>query len=71
MAAMNWQIIISDLINSGLTQVEIAQRAQIAQPTVSSLLRGSQVNCNWTIGNRLLEIHRRSTGRSYEHALRK
>lgn len=50
--------IIKELIDSGMTQSDIAQACSITQPYVSDLLTGRR-NCpNWVIGDALISLHK-------------
>ena len=56
---MNWQKIIIDLCDSGLTQQEIAAKAGCAQTTVSELASGKTADPRFSLGQRLLAIARK------------
>jgi transcriptional regulator with XRE-family HTH domain len=54
---MDWPNIIQDLIDSGMTQSEIAESCDTGQSHVSALLRGDRKNPNWPLGQRILDLH--------------
>ncbi len=56
---MDWTKIIAEILASGLTQVEVAERCNTHQGYVSGLLRGKKRNPCWAIGDKLLALHRR------------
>ena len=56
---MNWPSIIQDLIDSGLTQAQIAELALTGQSHISGLLRGERKQPGWALGDRLLALHRK------------
>lgn len=55
---MNWKTIISDLIDAGVRQIEIANFCETSQSYVSDLLNGKSKQPNWAIGDALLRLHR-------------
>lgn len=55
---MNWKQIIFDLRESGLTQVEIASRANVAQSAISELSSGKTTEPRFSTGQRLQKLHR-------------
>lgn len=53
-----WKDIVTALINSGLTQYEIAARVGISQPHVSDLANGHRgKRIGFELGNKLLALH--------------
>jgi predicted transcriptional regulator len=60
---MNWKTTIQDLIESGLTQNQIAEMAETGQSHISSLLRGDRKQPGWSLGDRLLSLHRERCGK--------
>lgn len=56
---MEWKKIISDLLNSGLTQAQIASETGVPQPTISALLNEKQKELNYLNGNRLVCFHQK------------
>lgn len=58
-ADMNWNTIIQDLLDAGLTQVSIAQECDTGQSHISALYRGDRKNPNWPLGQRLIDLHAR------------
>ena len=55
---MDWKIIIKELRATGLTQHEIAEACETGQSHVSSLARGARLEPRWSLGERLLRLHR-------------
>jgi transcriptional regulator with XRE-family HTH domain len=55
---MNWPSIIQNLIDSGLTQAQIAELVDTGQSHISGLLRGERKQPGWALGDRLLALHR-------------
>lgn len=54
-----WKEIIQELLNTGLTQGQIAERVQVTQTHISNLLhekRGKRLG--FEIGTRLIALHR-------------
>lgn len=60
---MDWKTLIQDLVASGLTQVEIANRVGCSQPTIAMLASGAQRDIRWTYGEKLRALHRKVMGR--------
>lgn len=60
---MTLQQIVADLLEGGMTQVEIAAACRCAQSTVSAIYRGENKNPGFELGRTLLEIHRRQSKR--------
>lgn len=60
---MDWKKLTQDLIASGLTQVEIANRVGCSQPTIAQLASGAQRDVRWTYGEKLRSLHRKVVGR--------
>ena len=54
---MNWQAIITALINAGLSQKEIGKHADCSQNTVWMLLHGKTTNPAYLTGQKLIELH--------------
>lgn len=59
---MNWPKLIQDLIDSGLTQVQIAESCQTGQSHISALLNGSRKCPNWALGEALRNLHAEKVG---------
>lgn len=55
---MDWKKIISDLVQAGLTQKEIGDKAGLKQASVSDLMNGNQKTVKWETGETLLAMHR-------------
>lgn len=63
LAPMDWKTIIQDLLDSGLTQVEIGRRVDCSQPTIAALASGAQKEVRWSTGDKLRRLHLRAVGR--------
>ncbi|HMV01519.1 MAG TPA: hypothetical protein PKD04_10575, partial [Rhodocyclaceae bacterium] len=55
---MDWTSIIQDLIDSGLTQAQIAKLALTGQSHISGLYRKERLNPSWPLGDRILSLHK-------------
>ncbi|WP_439606841.1 hypothetical protein [Hydrogenophaga sp.] len=55
---MNWQTLISDLANWGLTQVEIAKRCGCRQSRISELANGKSTSVGFELGAALSTLHK-------------
>lgn len=55
---MDFKKIIQDLIDSGMTQVEIKTECDCGQSTISDLLNGKIKNPGFAIGQRILVLHK-------------
>lgn len=53
----NWQQVLTELDQSGISQQEIAKFAGCSQPTISELARGLIREPKYSIGKRLIELH--------------
>jgi transcriptional regulator with XRE-family HTH domain len=53
-----WTKIITSLLDSGLTQQEIASRVGVAQASISDLKSGKTKQPNWQLGDDLLRLHK-------------
>jgi predicted transcriptional regulator len=56
---MDWKTLIRDLVNSGMSQAAIAMNIGVTQPTISGIVKGSQKDVRWSIGERLRALHAR------------
>lgn len=54
---MDWPQRITDIRNTGMTQVQIARHCGCSQTTVSLLLAGKTRNPSWLIGQALTALH--------------
>ena len=61
--SMDWKTLIQDLLDSGLTQVEIGRRVDCSQPTIAALASGAQKEVRWSTGDKLRRLHLRVVGR--------
>ncbi len=55
--------IVFDLLEGGMTQVEIAAACKCAQSTVSAIYRGENKNPGFELGQTLLELHKKQSKR--------
>ena len=60
---MDWKKLIRDLQALGVTQVQMAERCNCAQTTISDIVNGRTGNPRWEIGAGLLALlhERRAT----------
>lgn len=65
---MTAQQMIEALLDSGLTQMQIADGAGMPQSTVSKLLRGDHKDTSLSHGLRLIELHQRVCGKRRQSA---
>ncbi len=54
---MNWQQIIKDLQEAGVTQQEMARRCGTKQSTISSIATGKSRDTRYALGAALLRMH--------------
>jgi len=54
-----WKIKIKQLIDAGLTQVEIAAHCSVSQGLISQLFHGKVESLNWEAGDKLNKLHGR------------
>jgi CRP-like cAMP-binding protein len=62
--SMNWTSIIQDLLDAGMTQAQIADACDTGQSHVSGLLRGDRKQPGWSLGDRLIALHRERCGKA-------
>jgi len=55
---MDWKTLISDLMEAGLTQAEIGKEVGLSQPAVSELVSKRTADVKWSVGEKLLTLHR-------------
>ena len=55
---MNWKKIIRDLQAAGITQVQIAERCNCAQTTISDIVNGRTEQPSYSIGAALVALHK-------------
>jgi predicted XRE-type DNA-binding protein len=53
---MDWKKLISQLVESGLTQVEIAKSVECGQTTISELFRGETEDPRSSVGLALIAL---------------
>lgn len=61
--SMTLKKIVSDLLERGMTQVEIAAACKCAQSTVSAIYRGENKNPGFELGRTLLALHEKQSKR--------
>lgn len=54
---MDWKNMIRELMESGVTQLQMAARLQVSQGTISDLYTGRTATPNWTTGEALRKLH--------------
>lgn len=57
---MDWKRLISELMEAGVTQTKLAELCGTSQSTISDLRRGASESPSWMLGDRLLELHRKT-----------
>lgn len=55
---MNWQSILSDLTDWGLTQVQIAKKCRCTQSRISELARKTDTTVGYQLGANLVALHK-------------
>jgi transcriptional regulator with XRE-family HTH domain len=55
---MDWQKIILELRATGLKQVDITEQTGISKATLSELRHGKTQEPSWSIGAKLLQLHK-------------
>jgi transcriptional regulator with XRE-family HTH domain len=61
---MNWKLLIAEIQERGdLTQTEIAEKCGTAQSTISSLIRRDGGEPNFSLGEKLKDLHKRVSKR--------
>lgn len=56
-----WRPLIADLIAAGMNQTEIANRCGCGQSAVSKLLNGTVTDPQYSLGEKLIALHRATT----------
>ena len=59
---MDIRVAVNELLESGLTQVEIGRLCGCSQPTVSDLSSGKQKTINFDVGWRIVALHKERCG---------
>lgn len=55
---MDWKNIISELMQAGVSQVEIGNEIGLSQPSVSDIAAGkTKTDVRWGVGQRLIALH--------------
>lgn len=55
---MNWQQMVQDLLESGFTQVQLAEKLDCSQSVVSDLARGERgIRMSWDLGDTIIKAH--------------
>ncbi len=55
---MNWQQMVKDLLESGLTQTQLADKLDCSQSMVSDLASGERGSrLSWELGNAIIREH--------------
>ena len=58
MKTHNWQLLISELLDSGMTQQSIAEFVGIKQPSLRSIWIGNTKNPAHPVGEKIIELHK-------------
>lgn len=56
--AMKLQRVVKDLIETGLTEGELATKAGVTQPTINRIRTGETRNPGFALGTALLALHK-------------
>lgn len=56
---MDWKKIVSDLIDAGHTQIELAEQCSCSQPTISAIATGETKDPKGSIAMVLAGLHRK------------
>lgn len=55
---MNPQALVKKLIDSGVTQEQLAEKTQTTQTTISRIYLGKTTDPRWSLGQRINEVAR-------------
>lgn len=55
---MDWKSIIREILDTGMTQSELASCVGVSQPTICAILNGDQSDVKWSIGENLLRQYK-------------
>jgi len=55
---MDWQNLISDLAQAGMTQAQIAQRVGVTQSLISELSTGKAAEPRYGLAMKLIRLHK-------------
>jgi transcriptional regulator with XRE-family HTH domain len=66
--AVNWQLLIADLQQRGLSQSQIASACNCGQATISELAKGKNDNPSFRLGQALIALQRRRRTRELKAA---
>lgn len=64
MGGMNWKTIIQEIMDSGLSQSEIANKCGTGQSHISGLYLGHRKCPNWVLGDALIRLHKEVANQS-------
>lgn len=56
---MNWKLLIKELLDSGMTQVEIANFIGVKQPSIVDILQDRVKSVRWDMGDKILKLHKK------------
>jgi transcriptional regulator with XRE-family HTH domain len=54
---MQWNTLVSELMQSGMTQQEIGAAVGLSQPAISDIARGVTKSVTWDVGEKLKRLH--------------
>lgn len=60
---MDWKAVVGAILESGRTQVEIADTCGCAQSTISAIYRGENKNPSFALGQSLLSLKAMASSR--------
>ena len=55
---MNWVKIVTELLDSGMSQTELAIQIGLKPPSIADIVLKRQKSVRWEVGNKLLHLHR-------------
>lgn len=61
---MDWQKLIRDVLQTGMTQREVAIAVGVGDSTISELLSGKLKDMYWARGDALLRLHATRTAKA-------
>ena len=61
---MNWQEKIKEIIDSGMSQTEIATHAGCSNNTIHMQYRGKTLDPTFELGNKILELNKKAKAKA-------
>ena len=66
--SMEWKNLIKELLDSGMTQTEIAKAVGTVQSTVSRMKDGHHPKVEYSVGAKLIQLHAHALRLGVSHA---